>query len=86
LHKDSEFVSRDNLAHVNLLSKSGQSINYPRKSIELQNLEVVKWTVVEGYGITVLPEIAVRREMYVGLLKCIDLNGFNFLFKAWDCL
>ena len=24
--------------------------------------------MVEGYGITVLPEIAVRREMHVGLL------------------
>jgi DNA-binding transcriptional LysR family regulator len=57
--------------------------NYPRKSIELQNLEAAKRTVVEGYGITVLPEIAVRREMHVGLLKRINLKGFDPSFDYY---
>lgn len=57
--------------------------NYPRKSIELQNLEAAKRTVVEGYGITVLPEIAVKREMHVGLLKRINLKGFDLSFDYY---
>jgi DNA-binding transcriptional LysR family regulator len=57
--------------------------NYPRKSIELQNLEAAKRTVVEGYGITVLPEIAVRREIHVGLLKRINLKGFDPSFDYY---
>jgi DNA-binding transcriptional LysR family regulator len=57
--------------------------NYPRKSIELQNLEAAKRTVVEGYGITIAPEIAVRRELHLGLLKCIDLVGFDLYFDYY---
>jgi len=57
--------------------------NYPRRSIELQNLEAAKRTVVEGYGITVLPEIAVKREMHVGLLKRVNLKGFDLSFDYY---
>lgn len=51
--------------------------NYPKKSIELQNLEATKQLVQEGYGITVLPEVAVRREIEAGLLKRMNLAGFD---------
>jgi len=54
---------------------------YPLKSIELQNLEAAKRTVIEGYGVTVTPEIAVRREIHLGLLKPLALNGFNLWFE-----
>jgi DNA-binding transcriptional LysR family regulator len=57
--------------------------NYPRKSIELQNLEAAKRIVVEGYGITILPEIAVKREMHVGLLKRINLKEFDLSFDYY---
>ena len=64
--------------------------DYPKKSIELQNVEAAKRTVVEGYGITITPEIAVRREIHLGLLKPIDLAGFDlyfdyylFFFASW---
>jgi DNA-binding transcriptional LysR family regulator len=50
---------------------------YPHKSIELQNLEAAKRTVLEGYGITVIPEISVRREIHLGLLKPVNLKGFD---------
>ena len=57
--------------------------NYPGKSIELQNIEAVKRMVVEGYGITVIPEIAVRREIHVGLLKRVNLEGFDLSFDYY---
>jgi len=50
---------------------------YPHKSIELQNLEAAKRTVLEGYGITVIPESSVRREIHLGLLKPVNLKGFE---------
>jgi len=56
---------------------------FPQKTIELQNLEAAKRTVVEGYGVTVTPEIAVRREIHVGLLKPIDLKDFNLFFEYY---
>ena len=57
--------------------------DYPKKSIELQNVEAAKRTVVEGYGITITPEIAVRREIHLGLLKPIDLAGFDLYFDYY---
>ena len=57
--------------------------NYPKKSIELQNLEAAKRTVVEGYGITVIPEISVKREIHLGLLKPINLKGFGLSFEYY---
>ena len=57
--------------------------DYPQKSIELQNVEAAKRTVVEGYGITVIPEIAVRREIHLGLLKRINLERFDLTFDYY---
>ena len=56
---------------------------FPQKSIELQNLEAAKRTVIEGYGVTVTPEIAVRREIHVGLLRPIHLDDFNLWFDYY---
>jgi len=51
---------------------------FPQKSIELQNLEAAKRT-----GVTVTPEIAVRREIHVGLLRPIHLDDFNLWFEYY---
>ena len=51
--------------------------NYPGKSIELQNIEAAKRMAVEGYGITIIPESAVRRDIDSGLLKALDLKSFD---------
>ena len=53
--------------------------HYPRKSIELQNMEAAKRMVEEGYGITVVPEAAVRREISAGWLKPLQVEGLNVL-------
>ncbi|MCP4746962.1 MAG: LysR family transcriptional regulator [Desulfobacteraceae bacterium] len=50
---------------------------YPKKTIELQNLEAAKRTVIEGFGITILPEVSARRELHLGLLKPVKLQGFD---------
>jgi len=57
--------------------------DYPKKSIELQNLEAAKRTVVEGYGITVIPEISVKRELHFGMLKPINLKGLDLFFDYY---
>ena len=56
---------------------------FPKKSIELQNLEAAKRTVIEGYGVTVTPEIAVRREIHLGLLRPVHLNDFSLWFEYY---
>jgi LysR family transcriptional regulator, low CO2-responsive transcriptional regulator len=57
--------------------------NYPKRSIELQNIEAAKRTVVAGYGITIIPEVSIRRELHVGLLKRINLDGFDLSFDYY---
>jgi DNA-binding transcriptional LysR family regulator len=51
--------------------------NYPKKSIELENVEAAKRIVEAGFGITIIPEAAVKREISTGLLKSIKLKGFD---------
>jgi DNA-binding transcriptional LysR family regulator len=53
------------------------SCRYPQKSIELENMEAAKRMVEAGYGITVFPEAAVKREISAGLLKRLNLEGLN---------
>ena len=42
-------------------------------------MEPAKRMVEEGYGITVFPEAAVKREMAAGLLKRIPLDTLNLV-------
>jgi DNA-binding transcriptional LysR family regulator len=51
--------------------------NSPEKSISLENVEAAKRMVEEGYGITALPESAVKREIDMGVLKTIRVDGFD---------
>jgi DNA-binding transcriptional LysR family regulator len=52
---------------------------YPREAVELANMEAAKRMVEEGYGITVFPEAAVKREISAGLLKRLNLEGLNLV-------
>ncbi|MFW2368898.1 MAG: LysR family transcriptional regulator [Desulforhopalus sp.] len=45
--------------------------------IEVQNVETVKRLVEEGYGVTIIPEIAVRREIAAGWLREVHLAGLD---------
>jgi DNA-binding transcriptional LysR family regulator len=81
------FIWREKGTQTRLLVKKWFEKNthkqFPQRSIELQNLEAAKRTVIEGYGVTVTPEIAVRREIHVGLLRPIDLKNFNLFFEYY---
>ncbi len=47
------------------------------KFIELENVESAKRIVEEGFGITVIPESAVKRELSSGRLARVNLEGFK---------
>jgi DNA-binding transcriptional LysR family regulator len=51
--------------------------HYPRKTVELQNMEAAKRMVEEGFGMTVVPEAAVKREISSGWLKRLEVEGLN---------
>ncbi len=55
------------------LEDSGKSL----KVIELENVETAKRMVEEGFGITVIPETAVKREIATNQLSRINLKGFK---------
>ena len=48
-----------------------------RSIIEVQNVETVKRLVERGVGVTIIPEIAVSRELSAGWLKQINLEGLD---------
>ena len=47
------------------------------KFIELENVETVKRVVEEGFGISVIPETAVQREVEDNRLVIVNLEGFE---------
>ena len=87
---DTPFIWREKGTQTRSLVKEWFENNtrkkFPQKSIELQNLEAAKRTVIEGYGVTVTPEIAVRREIHLGLLKQIHLKDFSLWFDYYVLL
>ncbi len=48
---------------------------YKNLSLELGNVEAVKRMVEEGFGITIIPEIAVAREVKAGYLSILNVKG-----------
>jgi LysR family transcriptional regulator, transcriptional activator of the cysJI operon len=50
---------------------------FPRQTLSLANMEAAKRIVEEGYGITIIPETAARREIETGLLRSLDVKGFD---------
>jgi DNA-binding transcriptional LysR family regulator len=48
---------------------------YPGTALEFANVEAIKQCVMAGLGITLLPDLAVRREVARGQLKVLDWQG-----------
>jgi DNA-binding transcriptional LysR family regulator len=46
-------------------------------SIDMGHIEAVKKAVEEGLGISIVPEVAVRRELEANLIKSLDIEGFD---------
>ncbi len=51
--------------------------SYPERFIELENVETAKRVVEEGFGVTIVPQVAVQREHDSGLLKVISFPKFQ---------
>jgi DNA-binding transcriptional LysR family regulator len=48
---------------------------HPGTALEFANVEAIKQCVMAGLGITLLPDLAVRREVARGQLKVLDWQG-----------
>ncbi len=46
-------------------------------SIDVGHIEAVKKAIEEGLGISIVQEIAVRRELQANLIKSLDIQGFD---------
>lgn len=46
-------------------------------TIDVGHIEAVKKAVEEGVGISIVPEIAVKRERHDGLLRVLNVEGFD---------
>jgi DNA-binding transcriptional LysR family regulator len=51
--------------------------DFPHQSLSLANMEAAKRIVGEGYGITVIPATAARREIEAGRLKRLAVAKFD---------
>jgi DNA-binding transcriptional LysR family regulator len=50
--------------------------NFPHQILSVANMEAAKRIVEEGYGVTIIPATAARREIEAGLLKRLDVEDF----------
>ena len=46
-------------------------------TLDVGHIEAVKKAVEEGVGLSIVPKIAVKRELQAGLLKALTVDGFN---------
>ncbi|MHB9097309.1 MAG: LysR family transcriptional regulator [Syntrophales bacterium] len=51
--------------------------DFPHQTLSLANMEAAKRIVEEGYGVTIIPATAARREIEAGLLKRLNVRGFT---------
>ena len=51
--------------------------DFPHQTLSLANMEAAKRIVEEGYGVTIIPATAARREIEAGLLSRLDVAGFD---------
>jgi DNA-binding transcriptional LysR family regulator len=53
------------------------STDFPHQTLSLANMEAAKRIVEEGYGVTIIPETASRREIEAGLLQRLPIKEFD---------
>lgn len=51
--------------------------DFPRQTLSLANMEAAKRIVEEGYGVTIIPTSAARREIEAGLLARLNVKKFD---------
>lgn len=51
--------------------------DFPHQTLSLANMEAAKRIVEEGYGVTIIPATAARREIEAGLLQRLNVREFT---------
>ncbi|OGO80694.1 MAG: hypothetical protein A2Y21_04640 [Clostridiales bacterium GWC2_40_7] len=67
----------------NYLSSAGYSLETCNILFNLDSTESVKSTIIKGYGISFLPYISVKKELYTKQLKEIQVGDFNLEFDIY---
>jgi DNA-binding transcriptional LysR family regulator len=65
------------LAIVKKWFQDNAADDFPRQTLSLANMEAAKRIVEEGYGVTIIPATAARREIEAGLLKRLKVTDFH---------
>ncbi len=65
------------LALVQRWFQENTADDFPHQTLSLANMEAAKRIVEEGYGVTIIPATAARREIEAGLLQRINVREFN---------
>jgi DNA-binding transcriptional LysR family regulator len=69
------------------LAQAGKSLHDMRVTLELGSNEAIKEAVQRGMGIAVLSERTIEKEVKVGKLRALAINGLDLsrdLFVTWD--
>jgi DNA-binding transcriptional LysR family regulator len=65
------------LALVQRWFQENAADDFPHQTLSLANMEAAKRIVEEGYGVTIIPATAARREIEAGLLKRLNVREFT---------
>ncbi|GAW91226.1 selenium metabolism-associated LysR family transcriptional regulator [Calderihabitans maritimus] len=60
------------------LQKKGLSFDDLNIVMELNSFDAIKASVEAGRGVTVLPRLAIKKEIYTGVLKALKVEGISF--------
>lgn len=75
-------------ATINLQESLG-SMNLKQSDLNIQMelglQDSVKSAVLAGYGATIISELGVKKELEAGLLKRIEINGFDLCRQIYVC-
>lgn len=62
----------------NELKKKGVSINNLNVFTEMSKLQSIKSAIEAGHGLSILPKLTVRKELYTKTLKALPVQDLNF--------
>lgn len=62
----------------NELKKQGVSISNLNVFTEMSKLQSIKSAIEAGHGLSILPKLTVRKELYTKTLKALPVQGLNF--------
>ncbi len=65
------------LAIVKRWFQENATDDFSHQTLSLANMEAAKRIVEEGYGVTIIPTTAARREIATGILKHLDVEKFD---------